>query len=252
MGFQNKVVVVTGAGSGIGKATAKGFAAEGAIIVAGEIDGARLDALVAELSSQGTRIVGVQGNVAKVEDCNRLVDTAKAEFGRLDILVNNAGIMDRFLPVAELTDELWDRVLAVNLNGQMYTSRRAIPIMLDQGQGVIINLASAAGVGGGFAGAAYTSSKHGVIGLTKSIAFMYGKKGIRCVAICPGGVNSGIPLGGLPSELGYAQLGPSLATMPRAGETTEIANVILFLASEGASFVNGAVVPVDGGWLAGG
>ena len=250
MRFENKVVVVTGAGSGIGKATASSFAAEGAMVVAGEIDGARLDSLVSELSSKGTKIIGVQGNVAKVEDCNKLIDTAKTEFGRLDVLVNNAGIMDRFLPVAEVDDELWNRVLSVNLFGQMYTMRRAIPIMIEQGHGVIVNVASAAGLGGGFAGASYTASKHGVVGLTKNTAWMYAKQGIRCVAVCPGGVNTAIGIGGNPSQLGYAQLGPVLAAMPRVGEPSELANVILFLASDEASFVNGAIIPVDGSWTA--
>ncbi len=250
MRFENKVVVITGAGAGIGKATTAAFAAEGATIVAGEIDGARLDALVAELSSKGTRIVGVRGNVAQAEDCHRLVDTAKSEFGRLDVVVNNAGIMDRFVPVGELDDELWNRVLGVNLNGTMYTMRRAIPLMVEQGRGVIVNVTSAAGLGGGFAGAAYTTSKHGVVGLTKNTAVMYGKQGIRCVAVCPGAVSSGMPLGGSPSAHGYAQLGPLLAAIPRTGKPEEIASVILFLATDEASFINGAVIPVDGTWLA--
>jgi NAD(P)-dependent dehydrogenase (short-subunit alcohol dehydrogenase family) len=252
MRFKDKVVIVTGAGSGIGKATTLLFAAEGAKIVAGEIDQARLDALVAELKEKGTEVVGVQGNVAKVEDCNKLVDTAREVFGTVDVLVNNAGIVDRFLPVGEVTDEVWNRVLGVNLNGPMYTSRRVIPIMLEQKKGVIINLSSAAGLGGGFAGVAYTASKHGVVGLTKNTAWMYGTSGIRCVAVAPGGVNTGIPLGGDPSQFGYGRLGPNMATMPRVGEPGEIAAVIVFLASDDASFVNGAVIPVDGAWLAAG
>jgi NAD(P)-dependent dehydrogenase (short-subunit alcohol dehydrogenase family) len=132
----------------------------------------------------------------------------------------------------------------------MYTSRRAVQIMLKQGGGVIVNIASAAGFGGGFAGAAYTASKHGVIGLTKSTAVMYGNKGIRCVCVSPGAVNTGIPLGGAPSEMGFASLKPGMGTIPRVGEPDELANIILMVASDGASFLNGAVIPVDGGWVA--
>lgn len=250
MRFTDKVVVVTGAGSGIGKASAEGFAAEGAAVVAGEIDAARLDALVSQLSAGGTKVVGVQGNVAVAEDCKKLIDAAVENFGRLDVLVNNAGIMDRFLPVAELDDAMWNRVLGVNLTGPMNTMRLAIPVMLAHGGGVIVNIASAAGLGGGFAGAAYTASKHGVVGLTRNTSLMYGKQGIRCVAICPGGVNTNIGAGGMPSEAGYIALGPGLATMPRVGEPVEIANAVLFLASSEASFINGSVLPVDGGWWA--
>jgi NAD(P)-dependent dehydrogenase (short-subunit alcohol dehydrogenase family) len=252
MRFENKVVVVTGAGSGIGKATVNSFAEEGAKIVAGEIDSERLDTLVSDLSAKGVRIVGVQANVASGDDCSKLISAAVTEFGKLDVLVNNAGIMDRFLPVAEMTDELWNQVLAVNLNGPMYTMRLAIPIMVAQGQGVIVNVASAAGLGAGYAGAAYTSSKHAVVGLTKNTAVMYAKQGIRCVAVCPGAVATGMPLGGAPSQFGIAQLGPKMASIPRTADPIEIANAILFLASDDASFVNGAAIPVDGSWLAGG
>ncbi len=252
MRFTNKVVVVTGAGSGIGKATAECFASEGAAIVAGEIDQARLDALVSQLNSWGAKAVGVQGNVANAEDCKRLIDAAVENFGHLDVLVNNAGIMDHFEPVGEVDDATWNRVMGVNLFAHMYTMRLAIPIMLAQGGGVIVNVASAAGLGGGFAGAAYTASKHGVVGLTRNTAVMYAKQGIRCVAVCPGGVNTNISqsIGPTPSQAGYAALGPGMATMPRGGEPGELANAILFLASPEASFVNGAALPVDGGWLA--
>lgn len=152
--FKDKVVIVTGAASGIGKATAQAFAAEGAKLVLGDIVSDKLTATVDELKAAGTQVVGLVGNVADVNDANALVDLAKSHFGRLDVLVNNAGIMDRFLPVGEVTDETWNRVFAVNVNGPMYTMRRAIPIMVEQGGGVIVNVSSAAGLGGGFAGAA--------------------------------------------------------------------------------------------------
>jgi len=250
MHFTDHVVVVTGAGSGIGKATVQRFAAEGAKIVAAEINQESLDALTKELTAEGRQIVGVQADVSRVEDCNRLIDTAKNKYGQLDVLVNNAAIMDRFLPVGEVTDEIWHRVMQVNLDSVMYTSRRALPIMLEQGKGVIVNIASSAGFGGGFAGAAYTTSKHGVIGLTKSIAVVYGSKGIRCIAISPGAVNTGIPLGGAPSEFGFSSLRAEMGTMPRVGEPGELADVILMVASDEASFLNGANIPVDGGWTA--
>ena len=250
--FNDKVVIITGAAAGIGRATAQAFAAEGAKLVLGDIDNEKLTATVAEIQATGADVVGVHGNIANVTDANALVDRAKSQFGRLDVLVNNAGIVDRFLPVTEVTDEVWDRVLAVNLNGPMYTSRRAIPIMVETGGGVIVNLTSAAGLGGGFAGVAYTASKHGVIGLTKNTAWMYAPRGIRCVGIAPGGVNTGITLGGEPSEFGYSRLGGQFATMPRAGEPGELADVIVFAASDKASFLNGAIIAVDGAWLAGG
>jgi NAD(P)-dependent dehydrogenase (short-subunit alcohol dehydrogenase family) len=252
MRFKDKVVIVTGAGSGIGKATTLLFAAEGAKIVAGEIDQGRVDALIAELKANGTEAVGVQGNVANAEDCKRLIDAAVETFGTVDVLVNNAGIMDHFAPVAELDDVTWNRVLGVNLTGPMNTMRLAIPVMLSHGGGAIINVASAAGLGGGFAGAAYTASKHGVVGLTRNTAVMYAKQGIRCAAVCPGGVNTNIAqsIGPNPSQAGYAALTPGMSTMPRAGEPAELGSVIVFLASAEASFVNGAIIPVDGGWLA--
>ncbi len=250
MEFENKVVVVTGAGSGIGKATAQAFAKARANLVVADIDGNRVDDLVAELKAGGTKVVGIQSDVSKEDDCKKLIDSATQNFGRLDILVNNAGIMDRFLPVGELDNATWEKVLAVNLNSVFFTTRLAIPIMMEQGAGVIVNLTSAAGLGGGFAGAAYTASKHGVVGLTKSTAVMYGKKGIRCVAIAPGAVNTGIPLGGNPSEYGYGVLQAGMGTIPRVGEPAELANIILMVASDKASFINGAILPVDGGWLA--
>ncbi len=245
MRLDGKVAVVTGAGSGIGQATAQLFHAEGAKVVVTDYRPGGLEKL-----PTSDRIVSVQGDVSTRADAERMVGTALERFGRIDILCNVAGIVDRLLPVAELTDEVWDRVLAVNLSGPMYTSRAALPAMLKQGGGVILNVSSVGGLFGARGGAAYVASKHGLIGLTKSIAATYGKDGIRCVAVCPGAVNTGISLGGEPSAKGYEALNRTLPANLRVGEAGEIAALMLFLASDEASFVNGTALVADGGWTA--
>jgi NAD(P)-dependent dehydrogenase (short-subunit alcohol dehydrogenase family) len=241
--FAGRAAVVTGAGSGIGLATARKLAEQGAWVLAGDISVERLEQLA--------RVAGIEtlvGDVSVRTDAEELVDTAVARFGRLDILVNNAGVVDRFLPIAELTDEVWEHVLGVNLAGPMYTCRVAVPALLASGGGTIVNVSSVGGVVGGRAGCAYTVSKHGLIGLTRSIASHYARDGIRCVAVCPGGVDTGMPLGGEPSDRGLETLQLTQITMPRLASAEEIADVILFAASDEASFVNGAIIVADGGW----
>lgn len=250
MKLSDKVAVITGAGSGIGKAIAKRFAAEGAKIVAADVVGDRVQEVVAEINAAHGTAIAIVADVSKVQDVEAMIDTAINQYGRLDVLVNNAGIMDRLLPVADCTDEVWSRVLAVNLNGPFYACRKAIPIMVRQGGGVIVNIASVAGVRGGVAGAAYTASKHAVVGLTKNIAAFYAKDGIRCNAICPGAVATAIGLGGEPHPEAAALLMKVTGTSPRTGQPEEIAAVALFLASDDASFVNGATLIADGGWVA--
>jgi NAD(P)-dependent dehydrogenase (short-subunit alcohol dehydrogenase family) len=244
MRLQGKVAIVTGAGSGMGLAITKQFVAEGARVIGGDISEEHLTTL------QGLAgVTPVRANVTVQADVERLVAAAN-ELGRLDIVCNNAGIMDRFLPAGEVTDDLWQRVLDVNLTGPLRLVRAALPLLLQSSHGVIINIASVGGLAGGRAGAAYTASKHGLIGLTKNIAATYGPDGVRCVAIAPGGVNTGIPLGGEPSERGYAALNRTLPANLRMAEPAELANVATFLASDEASFVNGTVITADGGWLA--
>ena len=243
--LSDRVAVVTGAGSGIGAAITRRFLAEGARVVAADIALDRLGALAGN-----DRVVSMQADVARAADAEKLAAVAAEKFGQLDVLVNCAGIMDRFLPAGEVTDEVWARVLAVNLTGPMMVCRAALRTMLAKGSGSVINIASIGGLAGARAGAAYTASKHGLIGLTRNIAATYGRQGIRANVICPGAVETGIPIGGEPSPLGYEILKLTLPANPRQAQPDEIAAVAAFLASDDASFVNGAVVVADGGWTA--
>lgn len=181
----------------------------------------------------------------------RLFNETKEAFGSLDILVNNAGIMDGMEPVVEVTDERWERIFAVNTTAVMKSMRIAIPIFLEQGHGVIVNNISAGGLYGARAGAAYTASKHAVVGLTKNTAFMYADKNIRCNGIAPGAVATNIQTSMTSiSESGAKRQALGLAINPRIGQPEEIAKLAIFLGSDDASFVNGQVVAIDGGWTA--
>lgn len=250
MKLKDKVVVITGTAAGMGRSMATLFAAEGARVVAADIVANRLEEVVAGIRAAGGDATAVVADVSVESDVDKMIDTALQTYGRLDVLVNNAGIMDRFLPVADLPTDLWRKVLAVNLDGPFFACRRALPVMVSQGGGAIVNIASVAGVGGGRAGAAYTTSKHALVGLTKNIAQFYAGKNIRCNAICPGAVETGISLGGEPHPEATQRVMKFLELNPRTGKPEEIARVALFLASDDASFVNGAVLVADGGWTA--
>jgi len=248
MRIKDKVAVITGAGSGIGLATARLFVEEGAKVVAADWHQEAVDAAVASI---GGAIVGMRANVAEETECVAMVDRAVAEFGRIDILVNNAGVMDLFESVADVDNATWRRCLSVNLDGPMFAMRRAVPLMLKQGGGAIVNIASVAGLGGGSAGAAYTASKHALIGLTRSTAFQYAKLGLRCNAIAAGGVATNIMQSVDQSHLDQAALArihAYHAVNPGMLEPIDIANAVLFLASDESRHLNGAVLPVDMGW----
>jgi NAD(P)-dependent dehydrogenase (short-subunit alcohol dehydrogenase family) len=251
--LENKVSVITGAGSGMGKAIALLFASEGSKVVATDINKKRLDDLEVEIKEKGGDVTTVISNMSKEEDIENMINIAVSTYGTLDILVNNAGIMDNFEPAAELGNEMWEKVMKINVEGPFKAMRSALKIFLKKGSGVIINIDSIGGLNGARAGAAYTTSKHALIGLTKNTGYMYSKSGIRCNAIAPGAVNTNI------SEtidftkitpLVNERIMPGMALNPRTGEPNEIAKAALFLASDDSSFVNASVIVVDGGWSA--
>ena len=251
MKLENKVAVVTGAASGMGKEITLLYAKEGASVVVSDMNEAGAQEVVKEIEGNGGKAVAIVANVSKEEDVQKMIDTAVEKFGTLDILVNNAGIMDNFMPAATVTDEMWDKVFAVNVCGVMRATRKALNVFLEKGSGVIVNIASAAGVCGSRAGAAYTASKHAVVGYTKNVGFQYANKGIRVNAIAPGGVNTNIGTTmAEPDEFGMERATSGAGNNPRSGEPEEIASIALFLASDDASFVNGEVIRADAGWMA--
>jgi len=253
MELAGKVALITGAASGMGLAMARTFAGAGAMLVLGDWNGERLEAALADLRAAGASIEGLQGDISDRAAAEALVDRAFAAFGRLDVLVNNAGIMDGMAGAAEVTDETWRRVFAVNVDGPLHTMRRAIPRMVEQGGGTIINIASVGGLHGGAAGTAYTASKHALIGLTKNTAYMYGPKGIRANAITPGGTKTNIgesmARAGI-DPAGMARVQAFTSLMPGLLEPEDVAEVARFLVSDAARGLNGAVITVDLGWTA--
>lgn len=243
--FDGQNVIVTGAASGIGLATALRVALEGGRVIASDLSGEGLDKLVAGHSELD--IVPVPGDISS-EDVVRQVVAAAG--GRVDALANVAGIMDSFQPVHELDDETWHRVLDINLTSMMRLMRAAVPLMLDAGYGSIVNVSSEAGLRGSAAGAAYTVSKHAVIGLTRSSAVLYGRRGIRVNAVAPGGTRTNIHAE-FKSQLAAEVLGPFMqVNVPPIAEAGELAAGITFLLSRDGSNINGVVLASDNGWNA--
>lgn len=243
--FAGKTIIVTGAGSGIGRATAHRIAHEGGRVVATDVVEERLDALTTELA--GLVVATVVGDVSSAETIDALLDAAG---DRIDGLANIAGIMDGFLPPSEVDDATWDRVFAVNLTAPMRLTRAVLPRMIEAGAGAIVTVSSEAGLRGSAAGTAYTSSKHAVIGFTKSVAFFHGPQGIRANAVAPGAVATNIEA---PMRSAYAgsRIGPILQTIvPPVAQAEQLAAAITWLLSDDSANVNGAILPSDGGWSA--
>lgn len=251
MRLDGKVAVITGAGSGMGREMAKLFAKEGAKVVAAEWNEATLAEVLAEVKAAGGDIFGVQGDVSKADDCQRMIDAAVSNYGKLDVLCNNAGVMDLFSGVAEMDDATMHRCFSINVHGPVNLTRLAVPIMIKAGGGSIVN--TAAGTGGAAAGAAYTMSKHALVGLTKNTAYRYALDGIRCNAMACGGVETAIMSSVDQSKLDMVALGVLgkwHAAMPATLKPIEIAQLALFLASDDSVHINGAIIPADAGWSA--
>jgi len=255
MRLSGKVAVLTGVGAGMGRATALLFASEGATVVGSDINAASLEAVTAEVTAAGGKMIGVVGNIAKREDAEALIQRAIDDYGQLDVLVNNAGIMDAMEGVANFKDETFERVMGVNVYGPFVTCRAAVKHMKERGRGAIVNVASVAGVSGAAAGAVYTASKHALLGLSRNTAFTYAPFGVRCNTLIVGGVETAIMAGADPTKFDHealAQYGKWHAANPRTLQPDEVARMTMFLASDEASGVNGAEVAVDGGWTAAG
>ncbi|OLS01550.1 glucose 1-dehydrogenase [Tissierella creatinophila] len=250
MRLDGKVVLLTGASSGMGREMALLFAKEGAKVVAVARRKDRLEELSKEAVELNGEVTTLEGDVSKNEDIDKMVDFTMDKYGKIDVLINNAGVLDNFTPVGELTDELWDKVLNINLTAPMKLMRKVLPIMEEQKQGNIINTSSLGGLHGGRAGAAYSASKFGLTGITKNVAYMYAEKGIRCNAICPGGVETEIMSQFQPSEFGMERIMKGTTNNIRSGSGKEIANIALFLASDESSFISGDTIVADAGWSA--
>jgi NAD(P)-dependent dehydrogenase (short-subunit alcohol dehydrogenase family) len=241
--FTGRTIIVTGAGSGIGRATATRIANEGGRVIATDVVAERLDALRSELD--GLELETVVGDVAATETIDALIAAAGE---RIDGLANVAGIMDAFLPPSEVDDATWDRVFSVNVTGPMRLTRAVLPHMITAGRGAVVNVASEAALRASAAGAAYTASKHAIAGFTKSVAFFHGPQGIRANAVAPGAVATNIEAP-MRSEYAASRVGPIMqVAIPPVAQPEQLAAAITWLLSDDSANVNGAVLPSDGGW----
>jgi len=245
--LENKVAIITGAGSGIGKSTAELFAKEGAKVIVSDINESNGNSAVEDITRHGGVAFFVKADSSKPEDNEALVNQTLQKFGSLDIAVNNAGIGGPLSATGEYPIDGWKKVIDINLSGVFYGLRYQIPAMLQKG-GSIINVASILGQAGTKFSPAYVAAKHGVVGLTKAAALEYADKKIRINSIGPGYIKTPLVMNSLDSDALNALVG--LHPMGRLGESEEIAELLLWLASTKSSFVTGAYYPVDGGYLA--
>jgi len=248
MKVKDKVVIVTGAGSGIGKATAKHFAYHGAKVIVSDIDLEKAKKVSEEIVTNFGEALPIKANVVNYEEVENLIQHAVTAYGQLDVLVNNAGIGPKqMLKTAEYTLEDWDDVIAVNQTGVFYGMQLALKQMIQQGFGNIVNIASLAGLKASLNNISYTASKFAVVGMTKSAALEYAKTGIRINAICPGYTESALLDQLLATRPDMDSKLKRIIPMQRYGEASEIAEAVVWLASDSTRFITGQTITLDGG-----
>ena len=249
MSYEGKVVVVTGAGSGMGRAMVHEFARRGARVAALGRTLAKVEKVAGEVGDPD-RVLAIEADVASEADVKAAIAAVVAKWGRIDLLVNNAGVLDSYAPAHEDSLEEWNQVMAINATGPFLTSKYAIPHMLEQGKGGIINIASTASSSAAGGGSAYTASKHAVMGLTRQLCFEYGRLGIRVNAICPGATATPMAIPDTTTATS-PDMDAAVATVPakRWCQPEEIAKLTAFLGSDDADYVHGSAYVIDGGWL---
>lgn len=247
MEVKNKIVIVTGAGSGIGKATALHFAKHGATVVVSDINLQRAEKVVEEIVTNRGKALPIKANVAVFDEVENLIHKTVAEYGQLDVLVNNAGIGPHLLRTHESLIKDWNAVIAVNQTGVFYGMKLALKQFLEQGFGNIVNIASLAGLKASPNNISYSASKFAVVGMTKSAAMEYATKNIRINAVCPGYTESALLTQLINAKPEMDSILKSVIPMKRYGKAEEIADAVVWLASDNTKFITGQTITLDGG-----
>ena len=242
MKLENKVAVITGSSSGMGADEAVYFAREGASVVVVGRNTARIQEVVERIHAEQGSATGIAADITTPEGCETLIREAMEAYGRVDILVNNAGVFDKYAKLLDTSEELWESIFNINVTAVFRLCKLVLPQMMERHSGSIVNIASVAGLVANKGGAAYTASKHAVIGLTKHLSSAYAMEGVKINCICPGTIVT-------PLISGFVDTIPKdNVPMRRFGTTEEVAELAAFLASDEARFMSGSIIPIDGGY----